>query len=313
MKRKKLRTINWSKYNEELIKRGKITFWFDKQLAVDWYCEMPIKGGRYTKIYSESAINALLLLRYFYKLTLRETKGLALSLVDLMGLNIEIPCYTTISRRQKKISINVTSTLKDHQSVHIVVDSTGLKVYGEGEWKVRKHGIGKRRTWRKLHLAVDESNNQIMAAELTGNEKRDSEVFEKLADKSKSKKLKQISGDGAFDTQNCYKWTTKHRVKGVFPPRKGAKISQHGNVLGKRLQRDENIRGVRSLGVGEWKRKNNYHRRSISETAMFRFKEKFTHNIKSRNFNSQVNECLIKCNILNRLPTPNFLAIHSPP
>ena len=221
-----------------------------------------------------------------------------------MGLNIKIPCYTTLSRRQKRLSSSIQNKLKKNKAVHIVIDSTGLKVYGEGEWKVRKHGISKRRTWRKLHLAVDESNNQIIAAEVTGNDTGDCEVFEDLANAVNSDELEQITGDGAYDTKACYNWAEEHGVKGVFPPRKGAKIEQHGNSKKVPLQRDENIRNVRKQGMSAWKEDSNYHRRSLSETAMYRFKSKFTEKLAARDFKGQMSECIIKCAILNKLPTP---------
>ena len=298
-----MKSINWSKYNNGLIRRGQVFFWFDEKIIDQWYSkETP--GGRFSDTYSDIAINALLTLKYFYSLTFREVKGFSESLLELLEVDLDVPCYTTLSRRQKRLSNKILDTLNLNQSVHIVIDSTGLKVYGEGEWKVRKHGIGKRRTWRKLHLAVDESNNQIVAAEVTGNDTGDCEVFEDLANAVNSDQLEQITGDGAYDTKDCYRWSLENGIKGVFPPRKGAKIEQHGNFKGPPLPRDEAIRGVRDMGMTEWKKKNNYHRRSISEAAMYRFKVKFTDKLSSRDFKAQVNECLIKCNILNNLPTP---------
>ncbi len=143
-----MNTINWSRYNNELISRGQVTFWFDKEISKNWYSKSS-NGGRYSDTYSDEAIIALITLKFFYSLTYRETKGLGQSLIKLMKMNIEIPCYTTLSRRHKKLSLQILNTLKSSKSIHVVVDSTGLKVYGEGEWKVRKHGVGKRRTWTK--------------------------------------------------------------------------------------------------------------------------------------------------------------------
>ena len=296
----------WSKYNNELIRRGKVTFWFDKEISKTWYSkQMP--AGRYTDFYSDEAITALITLKYFYSLTFRETKGLAESLVELMNMELDIPCYTTLSSRQKKLSLKIIKTLESNESVHIVVDSTGLKVYGEGEWKVRKHGVGKRRTWTKLHLAVDESNNQILAVDVTGNDMGDCESFDKLIDELKDENISQVSGDGAYDTKDCYKKVDGVGARGVFPPRKGAKIEQHGNSKKPSLQRDEHIRNIRKNGRSQWKKEEKYHQRSLSETAMYRFKVKFTEKMASRDFKAQINECLIKCNILNKMPTPKSI------
>ena len=200
---------------------------------------------------------------------------------------------------------------------HIVIDSTGLKVYGEGEWKVRQHGYTKRRTWRKLHLGVDEATHELAAALVTTNDVSDDDGFSEILDQVDGE-ITQISADGAYDKRKVYseindrndRSTTKTRA--VIPPMRGAKIWKHGNTKGHRLDRDENLRSIRKNGRAEWKRQSGYHRRSIAETAMYRFKTIFGDKLGARLFESQCTEAFIKCRALNmmtRLGMPDSYAV----
>ncbi len=293
--------INWSEYNNKLIKQGQVTFWFTEDVVNKWTCKRS-SGGSYTNLYSDIAIETLLIIKYFYGLTFRSTQGFGESIIKLMGFDVQMPYYTTLCRRLKKLSIDLDAIpLEKH--VHVVVDSTGLKVYGEGEWKVRKHGYSKRRTWRKLHLLLDEKNNQILAVELTGNNQADCEVLEDLLKKFEEGDIEKLSADGAYDTHDCYENIKNKGAQAIIPPRERAKINQHGNSKKEPMQRDENIRGIRKLGKANWKIESGYHRRSLAETAMFRFKNQFSQNLSSRIFKSQVQEAIIKTKILNKLAT----------
>ena len=154
---KRHRQINWKSYNKELVKRGSITFWIDQNAIDNWFSVD--FGPGFQKIYSNLAIHLLLVLRHRFSLTLRESEGFAQSLLDLLGLQLPIPTYSTLSRRAAALEIHILKASNKKGSVHVVIDSTGLKVYGEGEWKVRQHGYSKRRTWRKLHLCINEETN----------------------------------------------------------------------------------------------------------------------------------------------------------
>ena len=150
----------------------------------------------------------------------------------------------------------------------VVVDSTGLKVFGEGEWKVKKHGWAKHRTWRKLHLAVDPETQEIVADDLTDNATEDAaEVLELL--KKVPNKVGKFYGDGAYDKWKVYGELAKRKIAPVIPPRCNAKIKQHGNSKLPPLPRDEAIRDIRKFGRSGWKKRIGYHRRSLAETAMF--------------------------------------------
>ena len=191
-----------------------------------------------------------------------------------------------------------------YKPIHVVIDSTGLKVYGEGEWKVRQHGYSKRRTWRKLHLAIDESNSQIVAVVLSDNSFKDNQLYEDLID-SADEDIEKVSADGAYDSENCYKKSIKEGINLVAPPRRGAKLKKHGNCSGPPHPRDVHLREIRSVGRKQWKKNNDYHRRSISETAMYRFKMLLGEKLSSREFERQANGAFIKCSILNKMKVPS--------
>ena len=147
-------TLEWSRYNNTLIDRGKLTFWIPEALDKVWYAE---EGS--DKTYTDRAIEILSVLRFKFGPTLREVEGFASFIFEWMGLKVEIPSYSTLCRRLGALRLLLWQKMSPTDRLHVVVDSTVLKVYGEGEWKVRIHGIRKRRTWRKLQLAVDEKNN----------------------------------------------------------------------------------------------------------------------------------------------------------
>jgi hypothetical protein len=297
---------NWPLYSNSLVNRGNITFWFPKDLSKCWYNEKKsgCPGASYT--YSQSAIDAISLIRFKFKLTLRETQGFVMSLGELMGLGVKIPHYSTLARRLKGCCQKLKAKIKKGEGIHVVVDSTGLKVFGEGEWKVRQHGYSKRRTWMKLHLAVNEADNQILSMVLTDNSYKDNEVFEELMDHVPGT-IRQATGDGAYDAKNCWSWVQENHVRGVFPPRKGAILETHGNAHAKASQRDKLIRLRRDVGKKAWKKKTKYSRRSLAETAMYRFKTLLGENLSSRTGFNQMAEALLKCNILNQMPTPSVL------
>jgi hypothetical protein len=183
----------------------------------------------------------------------------------------------------------------------LVLDSSGFKVYGEGEWKVRQHGWSKRRTWRKLHLAVDEATGGIMAAVASEAGVTDDDVVADLIDQV-DRPIAQVSADGAYNKRKCYEALEKTGAKVTIPPRRDAKIWQHGNSEGEPWQRDENLRAIRRLGRTRWKKASGYHRRSLAETAIFRLKTIFGATLRSRNFAQQTTELFLRASALNRMP-----------
>ena len=158
----KYRVRNWSEYNAGLVKRGSLTLWINEDVIRAWQPAPAAKrkrGGQ--RRFSDSAIEALLTLRAVLHLPLRATQGFAQSILELLDVDLEVPCYTTLSRRGQNLAVALPTLAEG--PLHAVLDSTGLKVFGEGEWKVRQHGYSQRRTWRKLHLCVDEATGEPIA------------------------------------------------------------------------------------------------------------------------------------------------------
>ena len=229
----------------------------------------------------------------------RQAEGFLESLFTLMGIELAVPDHSTLCRRLSKLSVELPIIPKN-KAVHVVVDSTGVKVYGEGEWKVRTHGVGKRRTWRKLHLGVDEGSGEILAAVVTTNNVADCEVLPDLLEQIEHP-IEQVSGDGGYDTFDCYDTISDRFAKATIPPRRNAKIQQHGNCKALPHPRDENLRLIRQVGRKQWKKQSGYHRPSLSETAMFRLKTIFGGKLKRRFFDNQAVELFLQCAALNRM------------
>jgi hypothetical protein len=249
----------------------------------------------------------MLVLRELFQLPYRQTEGLGKSLVELMQIELAIPDYTSLAKRAAKIGVSLDIT-KHSGRIDVVVDSTGLKVFGEGEWKMRKHGKSKRRTWRKLHLAVNPDTHEIEAETLTENSCDDASQVDNLLDQT-TNKVGGFYGDGAYDKRKTYETLGKRRIRAIIPPQRNAKIWQHGNSGKRPLSRDAAIREIRRRGRRQWKERVGYHRRSLSETAMYRMKCCFGDHLKNREIPNQRTEARIRSKILNKfthLGLPQF-------
>jgi len=289
---------NWSEYSAALSQRGSLTLWLSDEVIAGWKNTQKTGKQGASNDYSDLAIQTLLTLRVIYHLALRQTIGFARSIFELMDVVVELPHYTTLSRRQKSLSVGLL--IKPSTGArHVVIDSTGIKVYGEGEWKTRQHGVSKRRTWLKLHLGVDDQSGEILAAVVTTNGISDAEVLPELLDQIPDE-IDQVSADGAYDRSNCYDAIEEREATAAIPPRKDAKIWFHGNRKGAPHPRDENLRTIRKRGRSRWKKEINYHRRSLGETMMYRLKTVFTGEVSSRCMENQTTELMLECSILNR-------------
>jgi hypothetical protein len=293
------RIRNWKQYNAALVQRGSLTLWVSHDVLEVWRnSESTGKRGR-PRTYSDTAVLCIATLKEVYHLSLRATKGLMLSIVKLLGLDLPVLDYSQLSRRCARLDVALPRRNKN-AALHMVVDSTGVKVFGEGEWKVRQHGYTKRRTWRKLHLGADESTGEIVAAMVTTNDIADSQVLEALLEQVEQE-IEQVSGDGGYDKRNCYEAIHKRKAKAAIPPQRNAKIWQHGNSKQERLNRDENLRRIRQVGRKKWKQEAGYHRRSLAETQMFRMKTIFGERVSARQFAGQAMQMLVRCAALNRM------------
>lgn len=294
------RVRNWAKYNRALVQRGSLTLWVSSEVLAGWSAPpATVRVRGHPLVYSDLAIECMATLRAVYHLALRATQGLLQSVVKLLHLTVPVPSYVTLSRRQVSLTFTPPPGRRD-EALHVVVDSTGIKVFGEGEWKVRQHGVTKRRTWKKLHLGVDEATGEILAVAVTDNSITDATELPGLLDQI-SAPIKQVSGDTAYDTRRCYDAIRNREARATIPPRKSAKIWQHANSQAERLIRDENLRAIRKTGRQAWKRACGYHRRSLAETAMSRLKRILGPTISARSFPGQMAEMKIRCTILNKL------------
>jgi hypothetical protein len=289
------RIRNWKQYNDALVRRGSLTLWVDQDTLRAWRYQGPARRGAQFE-YSDLAIECLLTLRSVYHLALRATEGFARSLFELMEVDLPVPDYTTLCRRAATVPIALPK--KATGPLHLVLDSTGLKVYGEGEWKVRQHGYSKRRTWLKLHLAVDPRTHEIQAAMVTDPGVADAETVPALLEQVENP-VASAAGDGAYDRQEVYDALDRRSARALVPPRRDAKIKRHGNTSGPRPARDENLRRIRQVGRKAWKEESGYHERSLAETAMFRMKTIFGDGVASRSPARQATEAGVRCRALN--------------
>jgi len=299
-RRKELyRVRNWSEYEKALVQRGSITFWLSDDLEKTWlYVGEKQRGSQFD--YSDKAIEIMLTLKEVFHLTNRGVEGFVRSLFGMMKIDLPVPDHSTLSKRGKTLKVKLSK--KASGSLNLVLDSTGLKIYGEGEWKVRKHGYSKRRTWRKLHLGADPENGEIQAVLLTENNISDDTVVKDLLEQIEQTLL-ACAADGAYDKRKVYDALNRHspEVEILIPPRKNARIWQHGNSKAERIKRDENLRYIRKHGRQQWKNDSEYHMRSLAETAMFRLKTIFGDELSARLLETQTTQALIRCLALNKM------------
>lgn len=298
------RVRNWAEYNAALEKRGSLDLWIDKEVAKEWESKEKTGERGRPEEYQDSWIELILTLAMVYHQPLRQVTGFAKSLVRLSGwTGIKVPHFTTLCRRRKALNIQV-STRNFSDKITVVVDSSGAKVYGEGEWKVKIHGKSKRRTWRKFHLAVEPQTLEILALEVSTNDVTDDEMLPTVLEAiDEAIKIEKVCGDGGYDRRNSYQAIKHRQAKAVIPPRKDAKIQQHGNSNAPPLDRDQNLRRIRKVGRKRWKQEAHYHQRSLAETSVYRYKSTFGSTLSARLFPSQTVEMKLGAKTLNRMST----------
>ena len=293
------RVKNWSEYDKALVKRGSITFWIANDFEKTWlYAGKKQGGSQYD--YSEQAIVLMQTVKNVFHLPNRSTEGFVGSIFAMLHIILDVPDHTTLSRRGKDLKVKLPKTTSGE--LDIVMDSTGLKIFGEGEWKVRTHGKSKRRTWRKLHVGVDPHSGEIQAAALTPNSVSDGEMVMPLLEQIEQP-IQRFAADGSYDKRKVYEYLHQHapQAEVLIPPRKNAHIWQHANTKAQRLARDENLRSIRRRGRKNWKQTSGYHVRSLAETAVFRLKTIFGGELSARLIETQITQALIRCAALNHM------------
>jgi hypothetical protein len=293
------RVKNWSEYDKALVERGSITFWLSDDFEKTWmYIGEKQRGSQFD--YTDQAILVMLTVKEVFHLTNRGVEGFVRSLFRMMKIALPVPDHSTLSKRGKDLKVKLPK--KTNQSLNIVMDSTGLKIYGEGEWKVRMHGVSKRRTWCKLHIGANPDDGEIQAVILTENSVSDDATVEVLLEQIEQEII-NFGADGAYDKRKVYDSLNAHSpdVNILIPPRKNARIWKHGNTKVERLKRDENLRSIRKDGRKAWKQNSGYHQRSLVETTMFRLKTIFGDDLSARLFETQTTQALVRCAALNKM------------
>jgi hypothetical protein len=293
------RVKNWPEYEDALVERGSMTFWLSEDFEKVWrYTGEKQRGSQFE--YSDKAIEIMLTIREAFHLTHRGVEGFMRSLFGMMNIDLPVPDHTTLSKRGKTLKVKLPK--KSNQSLNLVLDSTGLKIFGEGEWKVRKHGYSKHRTWRKLHLGANPDTGEIQGVVLTENSVSDDAVVKEMLEQIEPTVL-SCAADGAYDKRRVYEALNEHspQVDILIPPRKNARIWQHGNLQAERLKRDENLRYIRKHGRKSWKADSGYHMRSLAETLMFRLKTIFGDKLSARLLETQTTQALVRCMALNKM------------
>ena len=293
---------DWSKYNDSLVNRGNLSIFVSRDFARDWYVKYDVdtkrKHGGQPK-YTEKAINALLSLRFLFRQPLRAMEGFAKSLVAMMKLELDVPDYSTLSLKINEMNIRLPLLTKSNGGHVLSLDSTGLKIHGQGEWNRKKHSQKDRREWVKMHLAVDNESMQILAVESTADDVHDCEMFDQLID-SIPGQIDKVFGDGAYGTVDAYKKCSERSIKLVAKPKSSDVVSQEATDQ-HILNRNEQVAYFQEKGIYAWANKNGYWNRNRAETTMSRFVTTFTDRLSSRNVQSQKNEITLKCHILNTL------------
>jgi hypothetical protein len=294
IKKSLYKVTNWHDYNNGLRQRGDFTIWFTEEAIADWHPEKTGARGR-PQEYSDIAIETAVLIRQVFHLPLRQTEGFMNSLARVMKAEITIPDFSSISKRSITLPRHILAKAMEPGSI-VIVDSTGLKVYGKDEWHQEKHAVPARRTWRRLHLAIDENHN-VLACELTTPEIGDPTAVPDLLDQITTP-FDTFMGDGAYDGEPVAQAVLNKQPNAqvVVPPHKNAVCSDAGGT-----QRDQHIQTIAEQGRIAWQRKTGYNLRSYVELAMQRYKRIFGNTMKARVLPQQKTEAWISASALNRM------------
>jgi Transposase DDE domain len=292
------RVTNWAAYEAGLRQRGSLTVWFTDEAVAAWRAEpRTTRGGQ--PWYSPLAILTALTLRAVFRLGLRQTEGLIGSILRLLGLELAVPDHTTLSRRAATLEVP-RSRSGSGGPLHLLVDSTGLKLGGPGEWLVEKHGTRTRRAWRKLHLGVDADTGRIEAVELTTKEADDASRVGPLLDQVDGP-IASLTGDGAYDRADVYGAVAERHPEAavVVPPRRDAVPS--GTAETAPTQRDRHLRSIAEHGRIGWQKTSGYNRRALVEAAISRYKRVIGDGLRSRTDRRRATEVAIAVRALNRM------------
>jgi len=290
---------NWAEYDAALRARGSLTMWVTAEAMEHWAAQpRSTPGGQ--GFYSDLAIETSLKLRLVFRQPLRQTEGLMASIFDLLELNLKAPDHSTVSRRAMRLKSISKRCALPAGPAHILIDSTGLKVFGAGEWLQEKHGQKSRHSWRKLHLAVDANTGLIVASILTEQDVDDPSQVGPLLDQIEHK-IGQVTADGAYDGEPTYETIAQHdpQIEVVIPPRATAQPSAQFET--DPTMRDTHLLMIQSLGRLDWQEACGYGKRALVETTMGRYKAIIGPRLRARDRRGQRIEAAVAVAVLNRM------------
>jgi hypothetical protein len=295
--RQKHKVTNWREYDASLRQRGSLTVWFTAEAVEAWAAEpRTTRGGQ--PWYSALAILTALTLRAVFRLAYRQTEGLIGSVIGLLGLTLRVPDHSTLSRRAA--TLEVPRPRSGAEPMHLLVDSTGLKLCGAGEWLVEKHGTRTRRSWRKLHLGVDADTGQIVASALTSKDVDDGAQADPLLDQVTGP-VASVTGDGAYDQEGVYASVAARHPEAavIVPPRSSAVLSADAETAP--THRDRHLQGIAEHGRLGWQQRSGYNKRARAEAAIGRWKQVIGDGLRSHTDERRATEMNVAVHALNRM------------
>ena len=271
----KYRVTNWAEYDRAFVERGNVNLWISPEAIRTWTAKPSGRRGAPQK-YTDLAIETALTLRLLFRLPLRQAEGFLRSILHLMDLSLEAPDHTTLSRRSRSLKAKLVP-IASKKPIHLIINSTGLSIVGEGEWAAAKHGDRGRWGWRKLHIGVDRAG-MIRTQVLTNSSGDDAATGIKIIKKTKGK-LSSVTGDAAYDTVGIYDQANTRGARVVVPPTRTASVSGRKP---RSAARDRTIGRVAKIGRRRWKKGSGYHRQGVVENALFRYKSKLGDKLHAR-------------------------------
>jgi IS5 family transposase len=300
----KYRVANWASYDRALVGRGDVTLWVSPEAIATWEPRrVGTRGGQ--QKYSDVAIETALTLRLLFHLPLRQSEGFLTSIFGMMGIDLSVPDHTTLSRRGQLLDVTLRR-VPTGGGCHLIVDSSGLSIMGEGEWAKAKYGLRGTRGWKKLHLAVDRSR-VIVAETLTEGHVDDATTALHLID-AVDGDISSVTADGAYDSIAIYDAAGARGATVVVPPTNTHTMSRRRP---RSTARDRTIKKVRAIGRRRWKKTSGYHRQARVENVFFGYKSIIGDGLRARSPVAQGIDAILACNILNQMTQRGRPASHA--
>jgi len=299
--RVKKQSIDWKNYEAKAVMRGKLMLCISPDIARSWYVnydEQTKRSSGGQQKYTDRCLEDVLVLKYLFGIAYRSLEGLLQGLLALAGLSeLPAPDRSTINYRANRKSFKLPRLTNPKAGYVVSIDSTGLKIHGQGEWNRKKHKQKDTTNWVKMHIAIDNESMQILAVEATANDVQDPEVFDNLINNLPQVPDK-VMGDGAYDTFAAYKRAEQDGFNLIAPPRDNAVVHEQSKLTHVQT-RNQHVEYIKEKGIYAWANKNDYWQRNRVETTMSRYVTTFGDRMSARNVQAQENEIAIKCHILN--------------